>query len=199
MLGHVRESLEWYPEQVWLWIVACQWRRIAQEEAFVGRTAEAGDSLGSALVTSRLARELMRLWFLLNRTYWPYMKWFGSAFARLPGSGSLADALGAAIAPDDVASREGMLAAAYRQVAGCHNDSGLSDPVDPAVRTFYERPYRVLMADRFVDACLARVDDPFLRQLPLVGSVDQVGDSTDLLGYPDRARRLLVLYQSGGD
>ncbi|MCL2395810.1 MAG: DUF4037 domain-containing protein [Acidimicrobiaceae bacterium] len=199
MLAHVQGSLEWYPEQVGLWILACQWRRIAQEEAFVGRTAEAGDSLGSTLVSSRLARELMRLWFLLNRSYWPYMKWFGSAFARLPGSRPLADALEAAIAADDMASREEALAAAYRLVADRHNDTGLSDPVDPAVRTFHERPYRVLMADRFVDACLARVDDPVLRQLPLVGSVDQLADSTDLLSYPDRARRLLALYQSGGD
>jgi hypothetical protein len=41
-LGTARQTLRWYPDQVWLWMLAAQWRRIAQEEAFVGRTAEVG-------------------------------------------------------------------------------------------------------------------------------------------------------------
>jgi hypothetical protein len=38
----------------------------------------------------------------------------------------------------------------------------------------------VLGTTRFVDACLARVDDPILRSLPLVGGIDQMSDSTDV-------------------
>lgn len=45
-LESVRESLAWYPHDVWLWLLAAQWTRVAQEEAFVGRAAEAGDELG---------------------------------------------------------------------------------------------------------------------------------------------------------
>ena len=41
------EALAWYPDDVWLWLLACQWRRIDQQEPFVGRTAEVGDELGS--------------------------------------------------------------------------------------------------------------------------------------------------------
>jgi hypothetical protein len=67
-LTKVRALLAWYPDDVWLWLLACQWRRIAQEEAFVGRTAEVGDELGSQVVAARVARDLMRLWFLLART-----------------------------------------------------------------------------------------------------------------------------------
>jgi hypothetical protein len=65
-LGEIRHRLAWYPEPVWLWMLAAQWRRISQEEAAVGRTAEVGDELGSHLVTARFTRELMRLWFLLQ-------------------------------------------------------------------------------------------------------------------------------------
>ena len=66
-------------------MLACQWSRIAEEEAFPGRCAEAGDELGSAVVTARLARDLMGLWLLMSRRYPPYSKWLGSAFARVPG------------------------------------------------------------------------------------------------------------------
>ena len=47
----------------------------------------------------------------------------------------------------------------------------------------------------FVEACLAHVTDPWLRSLPLVGSVDQVADSTDLLSVAGRADHLLALYE----
>lgn len=195
-LTRARQQLAWYPEQVWVWMVAAQWRRIAQEEAFVGRAAEVGDPLGSRLVTARLVRELMRLWFLFARAYWPYTKWFGSAFTRLPGSEPLRGALEAALAADDDVGREAALVTAYELVAHRHNTVGLTDAIEPRVRSFYERPYRVLMADRFVDAALARVTDPELRRIPLVGSIDQVADSTDLLSYGQRARRLLELYDT---
>ena len=47
-LAAVRSRLRWYPHDVWLWALGAQWRRIAQEEAFVGRTSEAGDELARA-------------------------------------------------------------------------------------------------------------------------------------------------------
>lgn len=194
-LRHTREVLAWYPDDVWLWMIAAQWRRIAQEEAFVGRTAEAGDGLGSRLVTARVARELMRLWFLFDRTYWPYTKWFGAAFARLPRSQGLSEALEAALVAGDYHDREAALVAAYELVGLRHNDIGITGAVDPSPRRFYERPYQVLMADRFVDACVAQLADTELRNLALVGSVDQVADSTDVLSIGERARRLAGLYR----
>ncbi|MDQ2876332.1 MAG: DUF4037 domain-containing protein, partial [Actinomycetota bacterium] len=60
-LTAARTALAWYPRDVWLYVLACQWARVAVEEAFPGRCAEAGDELGSALVTARLARDLIRL------------------------------------------------------------------------------------------------------------------------------------------
>ena len=45
-LQGLRRSLSWYPDQVWRWLLACQWHRLAQEEAFVARSAEAGDEIG---------------------------------------------------------------------------------------------------------------------------------------------------------
>jgi hypothetical protein len=48
----------------------------------------------------------------------------------------------------------------------------------------------VLGSARFVDACLERVEDEWLRSLPLVGAIDQFVDSTDVLSSPETARRI---------
>ena len=104
-LKRVRSKLEWYPNDIWLWLLACQWRRIAQEEAFVGRTAEVGDELGSRILTVRLVRDLMRLCFLIERRYTPYSKWLGSAFRNLRIAPGLVPYLDAALKATDYPAR----------------------------------------------------------------------------------------------
>jgi uncharacterized protein DUF4037 len=197
-LRALRERLAYYPDDVWLWLIACQWRRIAQEEAFVGRTAEVGDELGSQVVAARVARDLMRLWFLFEHTYAPYSKWFGSGFAQLDGSAALAQCLSDTIAARDYPSREAALVGAYEIVAARHNELAITEPVDPSVRLFYGRPFQVLLSDRFADACVAALGDSPLARLPLVGSADQAADSTDVLSYADRSRQLRALYDVSG-
>ena len=189
-LEPLRAALAWYPHDVWLWLIACQWQRLDQEEPFVGRTAEVGDELGSRILAARVARDLMRLCFLFERRYAPYPKWLGSAFAQLDAAAELAPLLEQAIAATDFSAREGALVETYEAVARRHNALGIAAHVDPTVRLFYTRPFRVLSARRFVDACLERVEDEWLRSLPLVGAIDQWSDSTDVLSDPALARRV---------
>ncbi|MFJ6011231.1 DUF4037 domain-containing protein [Streptomyces sp. NPDC092952] len=183
-----RTALDWYPHDLWLHLLACQWRRISQEEAFVGRCAEVGDALGSAVVAARLVRDLMRLCLLMDRRYPPYAKWLGSAFARTAGAPALAPHLTAALAATDPQERETYLGRAYGTVAALHNRLALTDPVDPATRPYHSRPYRVLRAERFADALTARITDPAVRALPVSGAVDQFIDSTDVLTDPAATR-----------
>jgi hypothetical protein len=197
-LTALRRDLAWYPDEVARWLVACQWHRIAQEEAFVARTAEVGDEVGSAVTAARLVRDLIRLAMLLDHRYWPYQKWLGTAFARRELGGQhrdgLPDHLTAALHARGVAQREAGLARAYAALAERHNASGLTEPLDPTIRPYHERPARVLMADRFATATAATVTDPTLRALPLLGSVDQIVDNVDVLCDPVRCRALAVLY-----
>ena len=113
---------------------------------------------------------------------------------RLPGAAGLVPALTAVLDARDASTRESALVAAYEAVAARHNEAGVSDRVDPTVRGFHDRGFRVLMAERFVGACRSTVDDEFLAGCPLVGSVDQVTDSTDVLSVGRRARQLRELY-----
>jgi hypothetical protein len=184
-LTSARFRLTWYPEQVWRYVLACQWQRISEEEAFVGRCGEVGDELGSAVVAARLVRDLMRLSLLMHRRYPPYGKWLGSAFARLPFAATITPALTAALAATTWHEREGHLATAYSAVATVHNQLGLTEPLDASTRPYHDRPFQVLHAERFSQALAAGITDPELHALPLTGAVDQFADNTVLLG--DRA------------
>jgi predicted N-acetyltransferase YhbS len=181
-LTEARTRLEWYPRDVWLYLLACQWQRIGQEEAFPGRCAEAGDDLGSAIVTARLARDLMRLCLLMQRRYPPYAKWLGTAFARLSGTARLGASLDAALSGSDWPTREQHLCHAYELAATLHNRLGLTPPLDTGTRRFFDRPYLVVGAARFAAALREAVTDPQVRQLPLTGAIDQFTDSTDAAG-----------------
>ena len=92
-------------------------------------------------------------------------------------------------------ARQVALVRALESLGRRHNALSLSETVDPERRGFHGRPAEVIGADRFVDALLATVTDPALRGLPLIGSVDQVSDNTDLLERPTLAHRLRALYR----
>ena len=196
-----REALRWYPDDVWRYALAAGWLRVAQEEAFVGRAGAVGDDLGSRLVAARLVRELVRLAFLIERRWAPYPKWLGSGFARLDLAATASPALAAVTAAAHWRDREDALVTAAELLAAATNDLGLAAPVDPAPRRYYTRDIRVVGADRLTVALTAAVTDPEVRALldrlggrrggpvgRLPGTIDQVTDSTEILGDPGRRR-----------
>jgi hypothetical protein len=188
-LEPIRTRLHYYPDDVWLYLLAAQWRRIAQEEAFMGRCGQVGDDLGSRLIAARLVRDLMRLCFLMERRYAPYIKWFGSAFAQLPCAGDLAPIFTCALQADSWEERQTHLATAFESVAKMHNALGLTEPLTTKVSPFWKRPFLVIHADRFVDAIRAAIKSEEVLALPEhLGSIDQFVDSTDALEYADRFR-----------
>jgi hypothetical protein len=197
-LAPARAALDWYPHDLWLYVLACQWQRVSQEEAFVGRCGEVGDELGSAVVAGRLVRDVMRLCLLMDRRYPPYSKWLGSAFARSPQASSLTPVLTAALAATDRHLRERHLTRAYEAVAVMHNQLGITDPVDPATRPYHSRPFQVLHAERFTEALMARITDPAIGSLPTIGAVDQFIDSTDVLSRPELTRAATGRRDGGG-
>lgn len=169
-LHTIRRRLSWYPDDVWRYVLACHWRRVEQEEAFVGRCGEVGDELGSAIAAARVVRQLMRLCLLIDRVYPPYGKWLGSAFARLPCARRLTPVLTGALAATRWHDREHHLTEAAQAVAVRCNDTGLTEPVDPHTRQFHGRPYRVSAAEQLASALRDSITDPALRARTLVGN-----------------------------
>ena len=181
-LEPIRAGLAWYPHDVWLYLMACQWGRIAQERGFVGRAGEVGDELGSAIIAARLVRELMRLCFLMEKRYASYGKWLGTAFSRLRCGDELRPVFVEALAARDWKIRERHLAKAYTLIAAMHNKLDVTAPLPTQPVQFYGRPYVTVDADAFVKALREAIRDPAVRAIKLnIGSVDQFLDSTDAL------------------
>lgn len=199
-LGEVeamRKRLAWYPHDVWLYLLACGWARIGQEEPFVGRTGDVGDDLGSRIIAARLVRDLMRLCFLMERQYAPYSKWFGTGFARLDCAPTLSPLFHAALSAEDWSARERHLAAAYQIVAKKQNALGLTEALSTEIVSFFSRPYHVIYGGRFADALCGKITDPEVRRIAdttMIGGIDQFSDSTDLMENPSLAVNLRGIY-----
>jgi hypothetical protein len=190
-LTEVRRRFACYPEAVWRYLLAAQWRRISQDEHLQGRAALVGDELGSRVITARLVRDLMRLAFLLGKTYAPYPKWFGTAFGELP----LADRLGPHLAAALDEGEPGLVAA-YEVAAAAQNDLGLHPPLETEASRFFDRPFLVIHGERFAEAIRATITDPAVLALPpWLGGADQLSDSTDVLSYPAIRSKLRALYR----
>ena len=199
-LARYRRALTWYPGDVWRYALAAGWLKVGQEEAFLGRAAATGDDLGSRMIAARLARELVRLAFLVQRSWAPYAKWLGRAFGDLPIAARLGPLLDAALRARRWREREDAIVSAAGVVAAATNELRLCPPVDPAPRRFHDRDIRVLGAERFTVALTAAITDPQLRALlrraglrhgtvpVLPGTVDQAVDSTEVLSSPARCR-----------
>ncbi len=179
----IREQFAWYPHDVWLYLLAAGWARIAQENAFIGRCGEVGDDLGSRLIAARLVRDLMMLCFLMERVYAPYPKWFGTAFARLKCATALAPMLDRVLSADTWQGREAHFSAACELAAETHNALGITEPVPTKVSQYFGRPFHVIHGERFADAIVNAIRDPDVKciaEKTRIGGVDQFSDSTDL-------------------
>lgn len=200
-LGEVdamRQRLRYYPRDVWLYLMAAGWTRISQEEAFVGRTGDVGDELGSRVIAARIIRDLMMLCFLIERVYAPYPKWFGTGFSKLSCAASLTPIFHRVFAAETWREREQALSGAYSIVAGMHNALGVTEPLPVEVSQYFGRPYQVIHGGDFASALIRQISDPAVRRLtdmPLIGSLDQFSDSTDLRENASLRPRIAALYE----
>jgi hypothetical protein len=196
-LEELRQRFAYYPEDVWLYLLASAWARVGQEEHLMGRAGSVGDELGSALIGARLVRDVMRLAFLMERTFAPYPKWFGTAFRQLSCADALSPHLSEALAATTWQERERHLVEAYRFVAEMHNRLGFTEPLPTEPRDFFGRPFRVIELHGFAARILARIKDERVRRIAAlrpIGSLDLFSDSTDLVSHAAWRATLRKLY-----
>ena len=195
-LAAIRAQLAYYPDPIWRYILASQWMKISQEEPFVGRTAEVGDELGSRILAARLVEAMVVLAFLLEKTYAPYSKWLGTRFRSLNLAPALLPRLHGALGAADFPTREEHLSAAYILCAQRFNQLGIIPPVPEEVSYFYDRPFKVIHAGEIAEQIMQTIPNIGLPSLPsLVGSVNQLSASTDVVSYVEVCKRLKHLYQ----
>jgi hypothetical protein len=194
-LDVVRDRLSWYPHDIWLYLLANQWRRIDQEEPFMARCGDIEDELGSRIVATRQVIEIMRLCFLIERQYVPYNKWLGTAFARLRCASELTPIFRRVFDSRTWRERETHLSDAYLVLMTRHNALGVTPTIEPEISYFFNRPYRVPQSARFVDSLHAAIQSEAVRKLPRdVGGIGQFVDSTDILSNMPLCQKLRAIY-----
>jgi hypothetical protein len=194
-LAEIRARLAFYPEDVRLYLIASQWAVISEEQAFVKRCGDRGDDLGSRIICSRIAERLMRLCFLYCGTYAPYSKWLGTAFKRLPIDTAINTALEAALSANSVQEREKRTVAAQALVAALHNATYSGDNFEIRVQKYYGRDIDVIFCDALAELVRGKISDPALRELPLFGSLSQIGNLVALSDDPAYRGKLEGLYE----
>lgn len=182
-LTRLRDAFAWYPVNIWRWMIAAQWHLLGNVVPIIGRTLEHGDQRGARLHVSRACELMMEMAFLQERRYSPYAKWLGRAFGDLGAANELGPLLDHALRDTDPAP----IIDALVLLAGGHNNLGITAAVTPIISDFAVgindavRPYPVLNTSEFIDATVSSIEDPRLRDLPRVGSIDQLTHADDLL------------------
>lgn len=198
-LEKVRRRLAYYPRDVWVYLLACGWQRIAQDEHLAPRAGSAGDELGSRIIAGRLLRSIVLLCFLLERTYAPYPKWLGRAFQQLDCASELAPILEAVQLAGDFRERERHLCAAWGVLNRLHNQLRLTKPIAPAVQEFHGRGFMVSSGWRYASAlidCLSCAELQQIAARSLIGGIDQFSDNTDLREAVHLRGRIAALYET---
>jgi hypothetical protein len=193
-----RSRFAYYPRDVWLYLLAAGWARIGEDEHLMGRAGMVGDEVGSAIIGARLVRDSMRLCYLMEKTYAPYPKWFGTAFKRLPGAQELWPVLQGALCADNWQGREGFLVKAYEQLAIRHNALRLTRLFPEQTTSFFGRPFQVMEFHGFASALLEQIEDPEVKRIAAespIGSLDLLSDNTNLVSNPRWRLRIRHLYE----
>jgi hypothetical protein len=205
-LDLIRENAKFYPKSIWLYMIIVQLTKIGQDVAFVGRASIVDDHLGSQLLVSSLVRDMMRLCFLIEKKYYPYNKWFGTAFKKL--NLEIQKHFERA-----VLHWEDALIDCYKELVHMLNETVMGDLVvnniiDPniVICQFHDRPFIILDTDVISNIIMQalssdiKIDDHTanIRKIldkgvhkncsPLVGAIDQVVMQTEFLERPDLCR-----------
>jgi hypothetical protein len=188
-LTSARRALTWYPDDVWRYVLACDWIRLAQELPLMGRASDVGDGIGSRIIAARLVHIAMHLAFMLERRWPPYAKWLGTSFSQLACAREIGDALEGALAAD-AGARQLSLAAVLQHLLDRQNSLGLTDTTQATI-PFWDRPH-IHPNPTIIDQLLEAITDPDVSALPRGrGSADQRTDNVDIL-VNARARARLV-------
>ncbi len=193
-LEQIISPLRFYPDPVKRYLMASNWSLIAEEQAFVKRTADCGDELGSAIICARLAERLMRLLFLYEERYAPYSKWFGTAFARLQTDEHAKEHIRSAVSANDIKTRQHHLVSAQKTIADLHDTKGITAPINAQIQSYFGRDIDVIFADRIAGQITETLKGTELENVPLIGTLSEVANFTVISDHPAYKRNVKALY-----
>jgi len=195
----MRQQLSYYPNSVWLCLILQQFDRINQQSAFVGRSGMVGDEIGSQIIGTEIVHDIMKLCFLYEKKYFPYSKWFGSAFAKLDCSKDISPSIKQVLQSLNWKEREQNLGSLYKVLGKTHNDVfrnfvGHID-ADFGPVQFHGRPFFVPnFPDEKIKELLKSTQDSEIT-MTFLGSIDQVCNNTILLESPQKYEKMVSILE----
>ena len=197
-LTHIRARLAWYPDDVWLYLMAAQWNRISEEEHLMGRTGYRGDEIGATIIANRIISDVIRLCFLMEGEYAPYAKWFGTAFQQLDCATALSPMLRQMQLAENWQERETAYAHIVEFMIDSHNQLKITRRLPVRMRKFHTRPFQVADGGTIAAQISAQITDDAVRSLldlpSPIGSIDQISDETTLKEFVAWREKLRQLY-----
>lgn len=195
-LKEIQKKFEYYPIQVWYYLLASEWSQIWQEEAFIWRCWEVEDELWSRIIATRIIHSIMRLCFFMEKEYAPYSKWFGTGFSKLKSAKKLTHIFHKIFSSENWKEREKYMSEAYEIVATMHNNLNITDHIEIKTSNYYGRPFLVIHWDVFSEKIKKLITDKDILKIKSdIGSVNQFTNNVNLLENNDLLNKVKRLYK----
>jgi Domain of unknown function (DUF4037) len=195
-LDDMRAYFKYYPHDIWLFKMRSLWNSIAEEQAFVGRCHDVEDDLGERIIATRITNKLMKLCFYLEKTYYPYTKWFGTGFSKLNCADELTPVFKKVLSANSYKQREKALCAAYLKIVENHNGLKITEPISLEIVDYYQRGYKGFQTLNIVQALSHAISKAFWQELDIrVGqtSLGRVYEIEPLLDDSNYVRNSKIL------
>jgi len=166
-INELRNELKFYPLDICKLRMAVLWDYIWNREAFIGRSIEINDYIGLKINTSRIINYLIKVLFYLENKYIPYSKWFGNALKELDVYSSIKGIIINTLNENKPGKIEKSLCILYEKVVEEHNKNGKLPYLNNKVINFFGRPYKVIFAEKIVEALIGSIEDEKLKKFDL--------------------------------
>jgi len=197
-LNDLRARINWYPKEIWFFMMGCLWWRMRRWERSMGHSGYLGDNLGASVLAGRIARDIMRIAFLMEKTYAPYSKWFGSSFAQLACAPTLGPQLEAFTQAAKWEERDLAYEKVIKTIGTMHNDLRITHYKEPIVRTVNRRKFRVALSDKFSRGLFSGIESKYLSglfQRGITGNIDLITDNIDVVLSATMDGKILEMFE----
>ena len=197
-LSRSRENVIWYPRDIWLHVMACQWQKLSERAPFAGRCAHVGDMWGALSNAMETIDVLAHTIHLLDKRYPPYRKWLGTSLKELPIGSQLIEVSERIRLASSWSDMESRIIEAYQLVANYHNSLDDLPRINVEVINFHSRPYKMIDIESIVRNLKTAIGDSAVRDLSLAkGAVWQLTEYDTALCNVECLKAYRAMLQSG--
>ena len=196
-LTALRQRLAYFPEDVWRYRIAYSLSDIGTDDNLISLCGQRGDLISMHLNAARTVEKIMRLVFLLNRTYAPlYPKWLHRNFMKLPEiAADIEKSLMTVLEAKEYRSKMGALKPIYEKILTFMANRNLCEK-HPAVfqRDFSGIDYDIqTSAKDILSNIRGDLKKLLIDGIPL-GAIDQWMFNQDIILSAEHMKSLLPVY-----